>query len=184
MSYIEKSEEIYKQVRKNKTPENPGGDPTLIPLRSMWVSGTHTEPVYKDHYITLTNFNSNTATVDDYTTKHETTTDDTCVHFLGIEKIQHIGIIDYHRRTLPNQTDDTCVHFLGIEKIQHLNITTYGRYYMPNQTDDTCVHFLGIEKIEHLTFGEKVQKNKNTNDGPTHSITVTGFDSNAVTVTS
>lgn len=154
MSYIEKSEEIYKQVRKNKTPENPGGDPTLIPLRSMWVSGTHTEPVYKDHYITLTNFNSNTATVADYTTKREIT------------------------------TDDTCVHFLGIEKIQHLDITTYGRQYMPNQTDDTCVHFLGIEKIQHLEFGENVQKNKNTDDGPTHSITVTGFNSNAVTVTS
>ena len=182
MSYIEKSKEIYKQIRKNKTEENPGGDPTLIPLRGMWVSGTHTEPVYMDHYMTVTAFTSTPAVAVDYVSKYIEHTENTNLKFMGINKSWHMNIVTYHRNTMPDQTDNTNLKFLGVNKSWHMNIVTYGRQYPEDQKDYLGLKFMGINMTRRIVIGEKTTSAKNTDDGPTHSITITGFTSTDPTI--
>ena len=182
MSYIEKSKEIYKQIRKNKTEQNPGGDPTLIPLRSMWVSGTHTEPYYIDHYMTVTEFSSTPATVADYVSNYVEDTIDTNLKFMGVNKTRNINVVTYHRNTMPDQKDNIGLKFLGINESWNMKIVTYGRQYPEDQKDYLGLKFLGINKSWRLVIGEKKETVKNTDDGPTHSVTITEFNSNSPTI--
>lgn len=58
-----RSKEVYKQHR------NLDHESTIIPVRGLYVSGTHLEAVYEDHVITVTGFTSSPLEFYDYTTK-------------------------------------------------------------------------------------------------------------------
>ena len=183
MPYIQKSDEIYKQIRKDPDEQHPGGKPTLIPFRGLQVAGTHTEPVYMDHYLTITAFDeSRPLSAVDYTTESIDLQDDTNVKFLGVVKNRHLVFTTYQRNILPDQTVDTNVKFLGVVKNRHLVFTTYGRQYPTYQKIDTHVKFLGVVKNRHLVWGIKPQSISYVKDGPTHSITITEFSSNELTI--
>lgn len=56
-----KSKEVYKQHRDEND------IPHVFPVRGLYVSGTHVEPLYQDHNVTITSYTSSNINVVDYT---------------------------------------------------------------------------------------------------------------------
>ena len=154
MAYILKLDKIYKQIRRDPDTEHPGGRSTLIPIRNLYVGGTHTEAVYMDHYLSINTFDESIPLkIADYTTTNE-------------EAIDTMGVT-----------------FLGMDRYRSIRFDTYSVTSIPDQTDHTGVKFLGIDKYRSVRFTSSPYTTTKTNDGPTHSITITEFDATALTIT-
>lgn len=184
MAYILKLDKIYKQIRRDPDTEHPGGRSTLIPIRNLYVGGTHTEAVYMDHYLSINTFDESIPLkVADYTTRNEEAIDKMGVTFLGMDRYRSIRFDTYTVSSIPDQTDHTGVKFLGIDKYRSVRFESYQTEYIPDQIDHTGVKFLGIDKYKSIRFTSSPYTTTKTNDGPTHSITITEFDATALTIT-
>ena len=95
-----KSKEVYKQHR------NLDHESTIIPVRGLYVSGTHLEAVYEDHVITVTGFTSSPLEFYDYTTKTIYMQTESAFRLLDVFCVDDgVTLVDYTQRSQNLQTE-------------------------------------------------------------------------------
>ena len=154
MQFIQPSSEIYKMFRGSPTPEYPGGEPILVPIRGLYVSGTHTEPVYIDHYTTIVEFTENTpiTIVNLENTSVDFNVMDN-VHFVGMERTNSTYSVSYSTaKTSENVMDN--VHFVGMEKTNTMYSVSKVTDHADNIRPSHCITITAFTQNSALTITE------------------------------
>ena len=141
MSGIHKSKEVYKY-----TPTR-DGTRKLVPVRGVYVSGLHTDPLYMDHCITITEYSSADVEIVDYTTQ-ETTQRSPGLSVVGID-IHHADIIEYTRKNTSVSSPGLSV--IGIE-IEHCDILPYTRQSQTQQSPGLSVVGVSVRHFEYVNY--------------------------------
>jgi hypothetical protein len=94
MSGYHKSKEVYKYHR------DVHGNITIIPVRDLYISGTHLEPAYWDHNVTITGISSTDGvTVVDYVNTTKSTYDYSGIRFIDCTWQHPLTVVDYKSST-------------------------------------------------------------------------------------
>ena len=94
MSGYHKSKEVYKYHR------DVHGNITIIPVRGLYISGTHLEPAYWDHNVTITGISSTDGvTVVDYVDTTKSTYDYSGIRFIDCAWQHPLTVVDYSSST-------------------------------------------------------------------------------------
>ena len=179
MPYIQKSIEVYKQFRGQKTEEYPGGIPLLVPVRGLYVSGTHTEPYFIDHNLTITNFTSNTMTVSDYTEIGKSINEGENLHLVGIDFVTRNRYVRFSS-TSKDFNPESNIHLVGVDFVTRNRYTSFSTKNY-NLNPESNIHLVGIDFVTRNKYGYP-QSVSRTQQGPTHCLTIQVFTSNTITV--
>jgi hypothetical protein len=176
MPYIKYADNVYKFIRKNKSASEPGGTPTLIPIINMYVSGTHTEPVFSDSMVSIKSFTSSKSNIDTYssTTLSQSNYN---VQYIGIENIDKMSYTEYSTESLSQSNYN--VQYIGIENIDKMSYTEYGN--VSSNQSNYNVQYIGIENIDKMSYTEYTTLD--TDYGPSHDVSIKSFTSNSIIIT-
>lgn len=118
MAGYRKAKEIYMFHR------NVHGEITIIPIRGLYVSGIHYDPVYEDHNITITELSSDgNLRIVDYTKVSHDIIDPSGDLFIDTTWNTSLTITDYHITSLNH--DDTTTRFINATWETLMTITEY-----------------------------------------------------------
>ena len=170
-----RSKEVYKQHH------NLDHESTIIPVRGLYVSGTHLEAVYEDHVITVTGFTSSPLEFYDYTTKTTNMQTESAYRILDVFCVDDgVTLVDYTQRSQNLQTEsayrildvfcaDDGVTMVDFES-KTINMQTESAYRI---LDVFCVD-------DGVTMVDYVQTNQSF--GRESVVTVLDFTSNDLTI--
>lgn len=115
MSGIHKSKEVYKYT-------NTAQGKRLVPVRGLYVSGTHLEPWYIDHAVTIDAFTTTEAKCVRYTSRAESLSAEHIVKMLNVDT----GTVNIDYYTIGSVTlkTDHMVKMLNVD-IGTVNVETY-----------------------------------------------------------
>ena len=117
MASYYKSKEVYKQHR------NQNNQSEIIPVRGLYVSGTHLEPLYQDHNITVTDFTSTAVSIADLIETDRDMELHGC-NVLDFDMINNIDIVQYTRATATLSDLHGC-NILDFDMINNIDIYSY-----------------------------------------------------------
>lgn len=115
MSGIHKSKEVYKYT-------NTAQGKRLVPVRGLYVSGTHLEPWYIDHTITIDAFTTTDAKCVRYTSREESLPADHMVKMLSVDT--GAVTVDYYTKGSATLKADHMVKMLNVD-VGTVTIETY-----------------------------------------------------------
>lgn len=143
-----KSKEVYKQHRDALVNE-----PHIIPVRGLYVSGTHTEPVYQDHDVTITNIDSSPI---QYVDLIETTANRHIGQSLNLIDFYTFGTI--HSVTYSKASAD---RHIG-QSLNLIDFYTFGNLTVESYTSTTADRHIGqsLNLIDFYTFGNLTYANQ------------------------
>lgn len=182
MAKLHKSKEVYKYT------DTANGN-KLVPVRGLYVSGTHREPWYIDHAITVTGFTSNDTTVAPYTSVERDVFGDGTLAFTGISG-GGVNIVNYYSSSEELfedsvYSDTSSLAFVGIVP-GDLTIVSYyteqeSMFDSTVYSEDATLTFTGLSKTNNTTQNLQIlQKPQN----PQPAITLTQFISSTATIQS
>lgn len=117
MGNIHKSREVYKY-----TPTATGKK--LVPIRGLYVSGTHLEPYYIDHYITIDAFTTNEPTITDLTTSSVDFPPWHAISFIGADIVNGVNV-DWYTTSSVELEPWHAISFIGAEIANGVDVEWY-----------------------------------------------------------
>ena len=171
MANIHRSQEVYKRIEGMHADDRP-----LRAVRGLYVSGTHLNPEYIDHNITITDFTeSNPLVVVNFTERTETTPDDHVLNFIGMD----VGMlsIDFYSTATATTPDDHVLNFIGCD-VSPIEIEAYGQS-TKTVPDDHVLNFIGLD-VSEMSVSWYSSKSYQTSGE--HMITVRSFTSTDIDV--
>lgn len=117
MSGYHKSIEVYKFLRKN-------GVPVIVPIRSLWVSGSHMDVAYIDHNVTIIGFTSSPIELYDYTERTVDVPSDHQFNIIGMSADGDITFIEYTQQVADVPSDHQ-FNIIGISSEDDITFTPY-----------------------------------------------------------
>lgn len=172
-----KSKEVYKQHRN---PEH-DNQPELVPVRGLYVAGTHVEPLYQDHNVTITSYTSSNLNVVDYV---EANTDAELGHTINMLNFESFGgNIDYVQYSKAETTRELghTLNALNFESFDgNIDFVSYQKAEASAETGHT------INTLNFDVFNSNIQVIRYqdlVHDGNEPCITIVGFTSSAISVT-
>lgn len=176
MANIHKSKEVYKYT------DTANGN-KLVPVRGLYVSGTHKEPWYIDHAITITGFTSTEEIVASYTAAETDVVDnDSALVFTGIS-FTDVDLVNYYSDSMnlydsDVTSDDSALSFTGLSFIGIDMVS----YYSSNESVYDSQVYSNDSVLEFVSFSTTMSSYMNLQvikkpQNPQPAITLTQFTS-------
>lgn len=162
-----KSKEVYKYTETSNGRK-------LVPIRGLYVSGLHTEPLYMDHLISIHDFSSTPTVIADYTEISENVYD-SVLNIVGIGA-SALTITNYTiaSANLPN---DDVLNIVGFDQLP-INVQSYTQ-----ESDNVTDSVLNIVGLSVSSMGITEYPYAYETLPPEHLITINAFTSNATVIT-
>ena len=136
MAGYRKAKEIYMFHR------NVNDEITIIPIRGLYVSGTHYDPVFEDHNMTITQMTSDgNISIVDFTEVSHNITDPSGDLFIDTTWNTSLTVTDYHITSLSH--DDTATRFINATWETLMTITEYQTVSVNH--DDTATRMIYVD---------------------------------------
>lgn len=170
MSGYHKSIEVYKFLRKN-------GVPVIVPIRNLYVSGTHMDVAYIDHNVTITEFTSSSLELYDYT---ELTVDVPTEHQFNIIDVELDSLLTFVNYTSAETSVPTEHQFniLDVELESSLTFTEFGNVTVDVPTEHQF-NILDVELENQMTMVNNTHTKKAVTD---HMLTISDFTSTSLVI--
>ena len=170
MSGYHKSIEVYKFLRKN-------GVPVIVPIRNLYVSGTHMDVMYIDHNVTIVDYTSTQLELYDYTEQTVEVPTDHQFNIIGIGIADTTTFTNYTTETVDVPVD----HQFNIIGININNETTFTEY--GNETVDVPIdhqfNVIGVALETYMSAVSIPTVEKKVTD---HMLTIADFTSTALEI--
>ena len=134
-----KSKEVYKQHRN---PEH-DNQPELVPVRGLYVAGTHVEPLYQDHNVTITSYTSSNLNVVDYVEADTNAELGRTLNTLNFESFNgNIDFVSYQKAEASAETGHT-LNTLNFD-VFNSNIQVIRYQDLVNTGNEPCIAIVGF----------------------------------------
>ena len=169
MSGYHKSKEVYKYHR------DVHGNITIIHVRGLYISGTHLEPAYWDHNVTITGISSTDGvTVVDYVNTTKSTYDYSGIRFIDCTWQHPLTVVDYTSST-HYMYDYSGIRFIDCAWQHPITVTSYtsSTHYM---YDYSGIRFIDCTWQHPITISDPSTPVPNKYiDGYDHNVTITSI---------
>ena len=168
-----KSKEVYKQHR------NDAYTPNIYPVRGLYVTGTHTEPVYQDHDVTLIGVTSSSLGYVELIETDKNLPTDHAFTVVGFDLSDDINVVVYNTSSA-NLPTDHAFTVVGFDLSHDINVVEYGNVTEQLPTDHA---FTVVGFDLSMDLNQKQRISSYVDVGYNNCMTITNITSNAIVIT-